>query len=123
MRVPLVIAFVPNTTLYREPDRPSDFPIIRNGPPGTFVVFPNHFRVSLPTDQIVEADEATGAVRAGFGGMSFVGENNGRLIFRRVRDLLPEDQLSPDRSWTMTLDPAWVTTVEVDGRIVWPVNL
>lgn len=116
----LLITFAANTTLLRERDRASHFRILRNGPPGTFVVFPNRFRVSLPTDQIVFADDAAGAVRVGFGGMAFVSEDNGRLIFRRVRDLLPEDQLSPDRSWTMTLDPSWVATVEMGGRIVWP---
>jgi hypothetical protein len=115
-----VIVFATGTKLLRERDRPSDFPILRNGPPGTFVVFPNHFRFSLPTDQIVFADDAAGVVRVGFGGMDFVGEENGRLTFRRVRDLLPEEQLSPDRSWTMTLDTAWVASVERDGRMVWP---
>jgi hypothetical protein len=115
-----VIVFGTGTKLLRERDRASNFPILRNGPPGTFVVFTNHFRVSLPTDQIVFADDAAGAVRVGFGGMDFVGEENGRLIFRRVRDLLPDEQLSPDRSWTMTLETSWVSSVEMNGRVVWP---
>lgn len=119
--VPLLIEFSRGTTLLRERDRRSDLPIHRNGPPGTFVLFPGSLRVSLPTDQIVLADERNGAVRVGFGGFCFDGVKDGRLTFSRVRDLLPEDQLSPARSWTMTLDPAWVTSVDVAGIRAWPV--
>ena len=57
--VPLLIEFAPQTSLYREPDRVSQLPIVRNGPAGTFVVFPDGVRVSLPTDQIVFADDTT----------------------------------------------------------------
>ena len=90
----------------------------RNGPPGTFVHLPG-LRVSLPTDQIVMADTADGLVRVGFGGMRFDGLVDGRLTFTRVRDLLPDEQLSPDRSWTMTLEPEWVARIETDGAVVW----
>lgn len=126
----LLIEFAPGTALHRESDRRSDLPIHRNGPPGTFVVFPDTgplgaqggaLRVSLPTDQIVLAEERDGAVRVGFGGFRFDGVQDGRLTFSRVRDLLPEDQLSPARSWTMTLDPAWVASVDVAGVRAWPV--
>lgn len=95
-------------------------PILGNGPPGTFVVFPNDFRVSLPTDQIVFADDAEGFARVGFGGMQFVGSETGQLVFARVRELHPEDQLSPERSHTMRLDPQRVAAVSVEGRPVWP---
>ncbi len=115
---PLVIEFARQTSLYREPDLPSDFPIHRNGPPGTFVVFPGGFRVSLPTDQIVFADDTTGAARVGFGGMSFTGMTDGRLTFLRVRDLVPEEQLSPARSQVMTLEPGMVSSILVNGRPV-----
>ena len=115
----LVVEFAAETTILREQNRGSDLPIIRNGPPGTFIVFASGLRVSLPTDQIVLADHSSGAARVGFGGMSFVGMNDGRLIFDRVRDLLPEEQLSPARSRTMILDPAWVASIAVDGRVVW----
>jgi hypothetical protein len=118
--VPLLIEFAPETSLHREQDLVSQFPIFRNGPAGTFVVFAGGLRVSLPTDQIVFADDAGGRARVGFGGMSFAGTEEGRLIFLRVRDLLPEDQLSPARSWKMTLDPQWVSAISVDGRLVWP---
>jgi hypothetical protein len=117
---PLLIEFVSGTSLYRESDRASQLPVVRNGPPGTFVLFPHALRVSLPTDQILSADEAGGRVRVAFGGMRFTGLENGRLIFQRVRELHPEEQLSPERSHTMRLEPSWVSSILVDGRVVWP---
>lgn len=104
--------------LQREADRPSDLPIVRNGPPGTFVIL-GGVRISLPTDQVVDARQTDGAVTVAFGGMRFTGVDEGRLTFRRVRDLLPEDQLSPARSWLMTLEPSWVAAVHQDGYCVW----
>ena len=94
-------------------------PIIGNGPPGTFVHLSAGLRVSLPTDQIVFAHDTGGHARVGFGGMAFVGPEEGQLVFVRVRELLPEDQLSPDRSHMMRLDSRWVDTVSADGRQVW----
>jgi hypothetical protein len=117
--VPLIIEFAPQTSLLREADRASHFRIVRNGPPGTFVVFPDGLRVSLPTDQIVVAEDTARGVRVGFGGMRFVGIEDGLLIFVRERELRPEQELSPDRSHRMTLDPAWVACVRADGRTVW----
>jgi hypothetical protein len=76
--------------------------------------------VSLPTDQIVSADDTSGHVRVGFGGMQFVGLEEGRLVFTRVHELFPEDQLAPARSHTMRLDSRWVETISVNGRSVWP---
>jgi hypothetical protein len=118
--IPLLIDFAAPTSLLRETNRMSTLPIIGNGPPGTFVLFPNGLRVSLPTDQIVFADDTGGHARVGFGGMRFVGLEEGRLMFVRIRELFPEDQLSPARSNTMQLNPRWVTTIAVDGRPVWP---
>ena len=117
---PLLIEFAPQTSLYREPDRVSQLPIVRNGPPGTFVVFPDGMRVSLPTDQIVFADDTDGAARVGFGGMSFTGSADGQLIFVRVRELQPEEQLSPARSHVMRLEARMVSSILEDGRPVWP---
>ncbi len=114
------VDFASPSSLDREEHRPSALPIIGNGPPGTFVRFPDGLRVSLPTDQIVQADDNHGYARVGFGGMHYVGLEEGRLIFDRVRELWPEDRLSPARSHRMTLDPAWVQAVRVDGRQVWP---
>jgi hypothetical protein len=116
---PLLIEFAPQTSLYREPDRVSQLPIVRNGPPGTFVVFPDGMRVSLPTDQIVFADDTDGAARVGFGGMSFTGSADGQLIFVRVRELQPEEQLSPARSHVMRLETRMVSSILEDGRPVW----
>jgi predicted metal-dependent hydrolase len=118
--IPLLIDFAAPTSLYREDDRVSTLPIIGNGPPGTFVIFANGRRVSLPTDQIVFVDDADGHARVGFGGMRLVGLEEGRLVFVRIRELLPEDQLSPDRSHKMLLDPQWVARISVDGQPVWP---
>lgn len=120
--IPLLIEFAAPTSLLREQHRPSTLPIIGNGPPGTFVLFPDGLRVSLPTDQIVFADDLGGQARVGFGGMRFVGSEEGRLAFTRVRELFPEDQLSPDRSHQMLLDPQWVASISADGRRVWPVG-
>ena len=119
MPAPLTIAFAAGSSLVREHDRHSDLPILRNGPPGTFVRL-GDVRISLPTDQIVMSDERADRVSIGFGGMRFVGMTGGRLTFQRVRDLRPEHELSPDRSWTMTLEAHWVASVREDGRHVWP---
>jgi hypothetical protein len=116
----VVVEFVEQTRVYRERDRPSYFPIIRNGPPGTFILFPDGLSVSLPTDQIVSAEDTDRGARVGFGGMSFAGTEDGRLIFYRVRDLLPEEQLSPSRSWKMILEPRWVRSIRVDNHLAWP---
>ena len=59
--------------------------------------------VPLPTDLIVFVDDTGGCARVGFGGMSFEGMEEGRLVFYRVRDLQPEGQLSPQRGREMTL--------------------
>jgi hypothetical protein len=117
--IPLLIDFATPSSILRERNRISTFRIIGNGPPGTFVHFPNGFRVSLPTDQIVFADDTGGHARVGFGGMQFVGSEEGHLVFVRVRELLPEEQLSPARSHTMRLDSQLVATVSIDGRPVW----
>lgn len=119
MIVPLLIEFAAPSSLQRERDRPSQLPIAGNGPPGTFVLLPG-LRVSLPTDQIVFADDSGGCARVGFGGMRWVGVEDGRLAFERVREVWPEDQLSPARSRRMLLDPAWVAAISVDGRRIWP---
>ena len=116
---PLVIDCAAPASLLCERDRVSALPIVGNGPPGTFVVFPTGLRVSLPTDQIVLAEETDGRVRVGFGGMQFVGMEDGRLAFNRVREIHAEEHLSPARSHKMLLDPAWVAAVIVDGQRVW----
>lgn len=117
-----LVEFVAGTNLYRERSLVSNLPILQNGPPGTFVIFPDGLRVSLPTDQIVYADDSGAGARVGFGGMEFAGLEAGRLTFYRVRELHPEEELSPSRSHTMLLNPEWVASIEVAGRAVWPVG-
>ena len=117
--MPIELEFVRGTTRLRETDRRSDLPIVGNGPPGTFVVFPDGLRVSLPTDQITHADDESGRARVTLGGMRFDGCVADTLRFTRVRELHPEEQLSPDRSHTMTLASDWVTAIKVDGRYAW----
>lgn len=118
--VPLLIDFAAPSSLVREHDRRSDLPIVGNGPPGTFVRFGNHWKVSLPTDQIVLAEDAAGYARVGFGGMQFIGLVDGQLVFARVREVRPAAELSPARSHVMRLDPARVHAIWVDGRPIWP---
>jgi uncharacterized protein (DUF952 family) len=116
----LEIEFAAGSALVRETDRPSDLPIHRNGPPGTFVTFVHdRSRISLPTDQIVDAVDEDGIVRATLGGMAFAGSRAGTLVFHRVSELHPEERLSPERSHTMTLEPEWVSSVRENGRELW----
>jgi hypothetical protein len=87
------------------------------------VLFPaSHLKVSLPTDQIVFAVDEGGHARVGFGGMQFTGVDGADLVFARVREVLPDAALSPDRSHTMRLHTQWVTTVSMEGRRVWPLD-
>ncbi|MBA3540827.1 MAG: hypothetical protein H0T79_14540 [Deltaproteobacteria bacterium] len=118
--VPLLIEFVVDTTIYREPDFVPRLPILQNGPPGTFIVFADGRRVSLPTDQIVFSDDTGARARVGFGGMRYVGIEDGFLVFLRVRDLQPPETLPPGRGRRMTLKPEMVSTIYVDGGEVWP---
>jgi len=118
--ITVLVDFAAPSTLLRERDRPSALPIVGNGPPGTFVVFPDGLHVSLPTDQIVFAEDGEGAARVGFGGMSSAGEEGETLVFYRVRDLQPAELLSPERGLRMVLEQRMVTQVAVDGRVVWP---
>ena len=120
--IPLLIDFVSPSSIIREPNRISDLLIVGNGPPGTFVLFPDRLRISLPTDQIVLAEDSSGHACIGFGGMQFVGLEGTQLVFVRILELFPEDQLSPSRSHTMLLDTERVATVSVKGRPVWPLD-
>lgn len=118
--LPLLIEFRGPSSLRREVDRPSQLPILRNGPPGTFVLFAGGSGVSLPTDQVVFADDGGGRARVGFGGMRFTGIEAGELVFVRARELHPEEQLSPARSHTMRLACERVAAIWCDGRQAWP---
>lgn len=91
-------------------------PILGNGPPGTFVLFPDGLRMSLPTDQVVFAVDSGGGACFGFGGMHFTGMADGPLVFVRARELFPEEQLSPVRSHTMRLDRRSAGTFHSDRK-------
>ena len=120
---PLLIEFAPGSRLDRQPDFVSPLPILRNGPPGTAVIFADGTKVNLPTDQIVFSEVADGTAWVGFGGMSAAGLEDGQLAFYRVRDLQPSELLSPERGVRMTLEPRMVTSIAVDGRMVWPKSI
>jgi len=120
MTAALLIEFVAGTKLRREPDFSTGLPIVGNGPPGTFVVFSDGRQVPVPTDQVVASDDAGGAARLSFGGMRFDGVENGQLVFRRVKDLLPEHRLSPERGRRMTFETWMVAAIFVDGVRAWP---
>ena len=119
---PVWVEFLPGSRIRREAPVVSQLTVLHNGPPGTFVDLPTQrMRVSLPTDQIVLAEDGSGAARVGFGGMRYDGlEEDGLLTFRRVVDILPAHQLSPERGMVMKLRPEYVQVVEVNGRQVWP---
>jgi hypothetical protein len=113
------VEFVPGSHVDRERPFVPGLPIVRNGPPGTFVTFADGRRVPLPTDQITSVENGGGAARVGFGGMRFEGVEDGQLTFRRVRDLAAEHELSPERGRRMTLDPQMVAAVFMEGRLAW----
>ena len=113
------VEFVRGSRIHREQPFVPGLPIVQNGPPGTFVTFADGRRVPLPTDQITSIEDVGGAARVGFGGMRFEGVEDGQLTFRRVRDLVAEHQLSPERGRRMTLEPAMVAAVFMEGRLAW----
>ncbi len=117
---PLLIEFTAGTRITREPEVVSPLPILQNGTPGTSIVFRDGAEIPLPTDQIVFAEDGGGAAQVGFGGMSFAGIEDGELVFLRVRDLQPEELLSPQRGRRMTIEPRMVASIAVDGHVVWP---
>ena len=45
----------------------------------------------------------------------------GYLVFYRVRELQPEEELSPQPGRRMTLEPYMVASICVEGRRVWPI--
>jgi hypothetical protein len=114
-----VVEFVPGSRVHQERPFVPGLPVVQNGPPGTFVTFIDGRRVPLPTDQIVLAEDGGGAARVGFGGMRFDGIEGGLLTFRRVRDLVAEHRLSPERGRRMTLEPKTVAAVFMEGRLAW----
>jgi hypothetical protein len=114
-----VVEFVSGSRVHKERAFVPRLPVVQNGPPGTFVTFADGRRVPLPTDQIVFAGDDGGAARVGFGAMRFDGIEGDLLTFRRVRDLVAEHGLSPERGRLMTLDPRMIAAVFMEGRLAW----
>lgn len=123
---PVVVEFVPGTRIHREEEadeglRPGLTTALRSGPPGTFVLFADGRRTAVPSEQIVASDDAAGRARVSFGGLSFEGvEEGGSLVFWRVQDLLPEEQLGFGSSERLALEADQVAAVWVQGTQVWP---
>ncbi|HLD99257.1 MAG TPA: hypothetical protein VJB59_03295 [Bdellovibrionota bacterium] len=86
----------------------------------TWIEFSDGHRISIPTDQIILGEETNGAARIGLGGMSFEGLENERLVFWRVKDLLPDELLPAQRELKVTLDKGMVSRVLLHGTKVWP---
>lgn len=98
-------------------------PVVRNGPPATFVVFPSRKRkISLPTDQIIDAEDTGGYARVDFGGMKYVGIEGEKFVFDRVRDLAPPETLAPDRGMRMAIEMRAVSKIVSEGDCVWPLG-
>src|SRR5438067_1082973 len=119
-KIPLIIDFIEGSRLKQEEETAEHFTIWGARRPGTFVLFSRNKKVSLPTDQIVLGEDAHGAARVGLGGMSFEGIDGGKLIFWRVRDLMPDPDFFVGDSDKITLESSMVSAVFVDGEKVWP---
>jgi hypothetical protein len=117
---PLLIQFAPGSRILRESPYEPKLPIVQNGPSGTFVQLSDRRLIPLPTDQIVFADDSKGAAQVAFGGMQPAGMEGDELVFYRVKDLQPPEELSPQRGTRMTLQPEMVSAIRVAGLIVWP---
>jgi threonine dehydratase len=114
------VRFATGSRIRRDDPVPTTLPLIRNAPPATWVVFADGRGLGIPTDQILSAGDAGGAAIASFGGMRFDGLEDGWLCFRRDREVLPEDQLAPERGRLLRVPPADIATVLVEGRLAWP---
>lgn len=117
-----IIEFPSGSRIRRGEPVPTTLPLVRNGPPSTHVLFADGWGIAVPTDQIVEADEDRGCARVIFGGMRFDGVEEGKLVFRRVREVRPEHELMPERGRELKLDPARVQRVLVGSNPVWPLT-
>ncbi|OFZ20561.1 MAG: hypothetical protein A2X94_11085 [Bdellovibrionales bacterium GWB1_55_8] len=84
------------------------------------IVLSDGQQILLPADQVVFHEDSNGSARVGLGGMSFEGIQEKQLVFWRVRDLLPDEHLSPQRELRVTLVPETVKSIHVRGNRVWP---
>ena len=115
----IVIDFTAPSRLWREAAATSVLRIVQNGLPGTRVVFSDGREVPLPTDLILAAGDETGAARVTFGGFRFDGLEDSVLVFRRIADVRPAEELSDERGLRMTLLVDMVAAVWIGGDIAW----
>jgi hypothetical protein len=113
-QIPLVVEFTSGSRVHHEGVK------LESETPSSYVVLPSGEQIEIPSDQVVLDENAKGQARVGFGGMSFEGVEDDRLVFWRVRDLLPESLLPSSTTDKLTLDPQVVSAVRVQGVQVWP---
>ena len=120
---PVVVEFSKGAKVFVDPGIPTTpvHPDLREGPPPTQVRLADGTLVELPSDQMLFSEQTkSGTSRVGLGGMSFEGTSDeGKLLFWRVLDLLPEENIAWNRIDRIALDPRQVSQVLVDGRVVW----
>lgn len=114
------LEFVPGSRIERQKPVKSALPLVRNGPPATWVVFADRMGIGVPTDQIVTAQDAAGAAHVQFGGMRFDGEDGTFLVFRRESEVRPEHELMPERGRELKIERARVARVLSGDRVLWP---
>jgi hypothetical protein len=119
-KIPLVIEFVPGSKIRHEKTEELSADLDHAPLPGTFIQLPNGNQVAIPSDQVVLDEDAGGSARVGLGGMSFEGMENDKLIFWRVRDIMPEELVAPGSVDALTLEPQAVASITVQGTRVWP---
>ena len=83
--VPLEIEFAPGSQIVNAPSVSGAESAV-----GTFIEFADGDRVAVPSDQVVQSEEGVAGATIGLGGMTFEGVEGERLVFFRVRDLLPK---------------------------------
>ena len=114
------IEFVAGSRVRRDEPVRSQLPLVRNGPPATWIVFADGRGLGVPTDQILRAEDSGGAARVAFGGMRFDGAEDGWLVFRRAREVLAEEQLAPERGRELKVRVQDIARVIASGKPAWP---
>lgn len=121
---PIVIEFIPGLEIQKVPQARAAFRGVSRLAAHTDVASPDGCsRVQIPSDQIVFDDRAkSGALRIGLGGMSFEGLESEKLVFWRVRDVLPSEQIGSGSADKVLISTSLVSRLSVQGAQVWPVR-
>ena len=99
-------------------NRVSQLPIVGNGPPGHLRRRGEH--QNLSADRLDrQRRRLAGFCPRGIWRDAVRWRGKRTTMFVRIREMLPEDQLSPARSHTMRLNPEWVSKVWLLGELVW----